>query len=226
MQKEEIIDVIKNSKKYSTSNFEYDIVGNISYTIGNCKYLFQFQSDGKRVGFLHVPIYRLGIEPISVNLLRYQATEAKVLSKFDELIRTIKKLDTFLSIRENDINKIQPIIENYIKKEYEIDSTDKIVITVKFPQTVYKIGKKYRKTSFNIKKEKIRNIIYDVSVTNIDTFFSISLFLIYNNDTGKLTLKNKYESYTPGKKDITKIIRSEKLKRLMSYEDESNNIGN
>ena len=221
----DIIEVLRNSKKYSTSEFEYNSnSGVITYCIGDKRYIIGCYDKSNKFSFSYTN-YSLKITDIEINFERRYTDTNKILSKFGETIRNIKKFNFFHSQLEEHTNKIKILLQSYIKQRYNIDiinfessltsSLPGAYLLVSFPSTVYKSRNRWRRTSFDVRKEKEKRIIfYDVKLGVIKDMGYLSLTFNYNNSNGELTLLNVEETYKSRSKDISRIIRGEKLKRL------------
>lgn len=228
MRKGEIVDIIKKSSKFSKLNLEFnDYNDYIIFNINDKSYKIElFYNNGKYSFYYHDN--KLGISPIEIKFNRINngsyVTEDKILSKFGEEIRAIQRLHEMCLIRKKDSEKVANLIRTYIKKEYQTDA-DFNYIRFSFPETFYKQGRIYRKRNFDfIKEKKIRNVKYEIVVFLKEDYRTIRLSLNYDNSIDKLTLTYKYENFE--NKDITKIIRSQKLKKIMFNEEELDSIGN
>jgi hypothetical protein len=214
----DIIDTIRNSKKYSSSNFIFE--GDyINYVIGDIKYKISIQDDWKKLIFSYSQ-YKLNVKSIRVAISKKHATEKKVLSKFREVIRDINKLHIFLADKVEHHNKIEPIIKKYIEEKYSfIEPTFELRFS--FPNSVYRVGRRVISTTFNVSKETPGKIMYEVLATGREGNFGYSLQFVYNVKEKKLVLHRKEETFTNLSKDATKIIRSEKLKNLIFKNEET-----
>jgi len=150
-----------------------------------------------------------------------------IISKFKTLLEKINKLDIHIQNRNIDKISLKTIINNYIKKTYDIDeeltfymstTLNKNHMTINFPSLNKRItnGNSYNNNLFNTSKEKYSNYIIDAHFKK--NFSTITLNFYYDGELKKLYSTGKFESYQPLKNDITKIIRKEKLINLMTNE--------
>ena len=133
-----------------------------------------------------------------------------------------KKVDFFITQKNNQINCITPKLLDFLKTEHHLepnfDDIDNI-LSVEFPQTARRVRGKLKCERFDVTKEKktddIKYEIY-ISITD-DTFFSHTFYFNYYVNNLVLTLRT--ENYRRPI-DLTRVIRSEKLKNLMLCECE------
>ena len=160
-------------------------------------------------------------------MVRETLTEKKVLYTFGKLIKNINKLDSLLLKKEDIINKIKPIIVSILKKEYDFDSFLPDLIfgednfKVKFPNSTKFYRRRSKSTSYNIEIEDPDKISYDITYRINERNLYVALHFNYSSISNKLILIKKEESYKNRSKDVTKIIRSEKLKKLMLTNEDS-----
>ena len=220
MQREKIINVLKTSKKFSKSNFEYGageygFYHNIIYTIGDHKYEIENYNSGSKFVFYY-DTSSFGVKFIQNSMVRETLTEKKVLYTFGKLIKNINKLDSLLLKKEDIINKIKPIIVSILKKEYDFDSFLPDLIfgednfKVKFPNSTKFYRRRSKSTSYNIEIEDPDKISYDITYRINERNLYVALHFNYSSISNKLILIKKEESYKNRSKDVTKIIRSEK----------------
>lgn len=221
MDKIEIIEILKSQKKYSSScRFEEDM---IYYTISGNEYKIDiWDTYGDLIFYFNYSKY--SVKEVQITIKKSKATRTKVLSKFREIVRSINTLDFFLKKREEHVSKILPIIISYIKEQFFLEEvifdSNNNIFRMNFPKTSVKRRRRYRTSSFDPTVEKIENkLIFEPYVNLKDGGFSINLYFTFREDTGKLILTSTDENYRGSGKDITKIIRSEKLKRIMFSED-------
>ena len=217
MTTEEIINTIKTHKKYSNSRFQFE-ENCVWYTIGNKKYKIDIETGYSKMSFYHSG-YNLNLRDIKVTIIKDKCNHIKALAKFREVIRNIDRLDVFLNNRQKHTDKIRPVILNYIKEQWfitpDLDDTKNNSYRVNFINTDY-TKRRRRNDSCDISTE---NVIYNIFVAIKDGKFYYSLQFRYNEETKKLTLHKKEEVFRDFSKDMTKIIRSEKLKKLMFNEE-------
>ena len=219
MTTSEIFEIIKSHKRFSKffydSNFEY-----IDCNIVNNPYKIIIEDKSYDLIFI-CDLYKIGFSDIKVILSKQNCTEKNILFKFSEIVRLLKKAEFFLTQRQKHISKIKPKILDFIKNEYSLELNEsQDYFKFDFPQTCYRVRKKLKTEYFNLKREKkaneIKYKIY-VSISN-DIFWSHSFYFDYYGDN-KLILTLRNENYKVPI-DLTRIIRSEKLKNLMFCEHE------
>ena len=221
MTLDEIKNIIKTSKKYSSPDnfiFKYDYL--IYITNGN-EYRISFYDGYSKLTFDY-SIYKHGMRSVKVYISK-KYDEKKILSKFGEFIRYMNKMDKALSILNEQTNKVTPFIHNFIKNEYGLnDSIFKLdsnnFIRLIFPKTTTLYRRRARKTDFDIRKEKLDNIKFNVYCSFEEGNFICSLKFYFDYKDNLVTLYEKEERYKSTSKDITRIIRNEKLKNIMSNE--------
>lgn len=225
MKTSEIIEVIKNDKRFSSYSYELRSTSDlhcIVCTIGKNTYpILVDEKQNYKLNFI-CDLYRSGLSDIIVTLSRLNNSERYILSKFAEVVKFLKKADFFISKKNEHLSKVKPFILDFIKNEYslEFDFSNKFnIFRFEFPQTCYRVRRKLKQEKFNVKKEKkTTNIEYKIylSVSN-DTFFSHTFYFDYYVNNLVLTLRT--ENYRRPI-DLTRVIRSEKLKNLMLCECE------
>lgn len=224
MDKQEIFEILKSQKKYSSSCvFEEE---NIFYTINGNRYQIEIWDRYSKLTF-YFRYSKYNVREVQIGLVKEKANRKNVLSKFREIINSINKLDFFLKKREEYVNKIQPIILSYIKEQYYLndivfDGTNNI-FRMNFPKTSILKRRRYRTTSFDTTVEKIdKNFIFEPHVEIKDSGYNINFCFTFKTETNKLTLTSVEENYRNIGKDITKIIRGEKLRKLIFLDEEAN----
>lgn len=223
----EIVDII--SKKYP--NVYFNILKNfsnyVSITVNEREYRIPIKLGVESLSFILEDDHILNLKGFKITILNYyKATEKEILFKFKLLLRYIKKLDFFISNKNEIEKKIKPIIISYIKKEYNVDidflNDEQLqlrsFLKVSFPVITKYVRNKGSKTFFfDFKKQKIKdkNITYQIYVRFyiINSKLSKVTFTMEYKDE-KITLIGKDEYYYNELEDITKIIRSEKLQSL------------
>jgi hypothetical protein len=221
----EVISIIKNHKKYSNFEFcnDYSSI-HVIYKIKEKEYKIDIIETLKKISFYY-PI--IDINGSSIHIIFNKNVRCDtVLSKFRKIIKSIDLLDIVRRKREEFLAIIKPAIQNYIKKEflieYNFDTTSKKDFSLQYPRTVIAKGKRMLSSEFDITKETIESVnklIYDMYVVFYIGNTTNCLYLRFDSEKNKLTLSQKsvvYDDYN----DITKIIRSEKLKMLMLINDE------
>lgn len=229
LSKSQIIEIISTSKKYNNSNFIFDIsnqnYGNsyVTYIIGERKYKISIDDNWKRLN-MRYSAYGHNMKPIDVSFPKRNTDAKKILAKFREVIRNVIKVDAFLKIKEESMVKLTPVIENFIRKEFSLTGTFSIIPNITFPNTTYYVKNRGRgrSSSFDVSKEKPENLRFNVSVSLTQGKFKYDLVFAYLPISKKLILERKEESFDNYSKDITKIIRSEKLKNLIKNEEAIN----
>lgn len=212
-----IIDVIRTSKKYSKSNFSYEY-DNIFYNIDNFNYKINCYTENGKCCFTYER-YSLNLMTIDVKFKnRYDLTEKKILSSFGKIIKYIKKVHKILLQTTEIKNKIIPILSSYLKDSYDIEmsnvDTDNISLAIKLPSKTIRIRNKYRTVGFDVKVDNLDNIEYTINFIVKYNNTQYRLELKYVTSENKLALTNTSESYLNFSNDVTRIIRSEKIRRL------------
>ncbi len=217
MNKLEIINIIKLQNKYSSNFNFYDDY--ILYTINNNEFKIEiFDSFKKFIFFSKCPN---DIKPIQIFFKKENLNEKRILLKFREIIKSINKLYFFINKREELKCRIKPVLISYIKYNFFPDFIfDKHVkdFDMDFQKSVIIKRRKYISIFFDPTKEKIENNIIFEPHIRFDTDYGsvISLNFKFNTNQNKLILNIKEETYKNIGKDISKIIRGEKLKSIIS----------
>jgi len=227
MTTSEIFEIIKNHKRFS--KFSYDTYFEyVLYTIGGNEYKITISDSSNKLTF-NCDLYNIGMADIKIELCKYYTTTYKVLFKFGEVIRYLKKANFFRIKRNSDTAKFKPEILSYIKNEHSLVFIENSIsnghhsgiFRVDFPQTCCHVRRKYKSGLFDVVKEKktteIKYKIY-VSISN-DIYWNHSFYFDYYSNTKKLILTLRTEYYRIPI-NLTKVIRSEKLKNLMNYNAE------
>ena len=217
MRTSEIIDIIKNCKHFLPLIMEIN-ENWFSYKIGKKKYILEITDDWKYFVF-DSGLFKHNIKNIRVSISKKYATEKSVLSKFREVLRRINKFHQIICNKEEHIKKIEPIIKSYIKTNYFIE-TD-LNLNVNFPKSHYLVNGRYRTTAFDTNKENPENVKYSIFIVVTENKDDYHFQFQFNVKQKKLILLKKLVNYYIAK-DVTKIIRSEKLKNLMLTNEEDN----
>jgi len=237
MTVEEIFNIITTHKKYSTPNFEFKLddyySGSLIYTIGDNKYKIIITNGYSKINFYYNHRdYNFNFKEIDVNIIKNTCNRTTILSKFREVIKNISKIDILLTNHKIHLEKILPIIKSFIKSQYHIDfdfekeGEYKVSsFRMKFPTTIW-YGRRKRRQAFDLKS---RLSSYDIDLllesnsVNISFKFSYRILpeICYSTSentekfTEKLFLIHKKENFL-FQKNITKILRSEKLKNIFN----------
>jgi len=145
---------------------------------------------------------------MKVGMYTDNLTSDKVILKFAQIIKWIKKTDEFIQKKEVHSKKIKETIKKYIVKttEYQGDVTTNVTL-----QKTKKYTRRRKiNVPFNTLTSDLSNPKYDISARfkfdDVHYYFTF----IYDN---KLSLLSVNKSFDKGK-NVTGIIRSEKLKSL------------
>ena len=216
MELNEVIDIIKSYKKYSTSNFVYGD-SSVYYHLENITYTIEFRDRYRRrrreITFSHYPT-ELRVREISLSIVKEKCDRKKVLSKFGKIVKSINETDALIKSRQHYLEKVKPVIISVLKSQYNIDF-DGNNIKMDFPRGFFNLNRK--SPSNYIKEDDIR---FNILIKNEKS--QVSFNFIYDTKNKKLILDKREESYKGLSKDLTKIIRSEKLRNLLSKNEESN----
>lgn len=213
---EYVSNVIRASKFYSKYDLEikYDT---IIYKTKNHSFTIYVEIDSYKIKFTS-EFYRIyDIEPIKVTMENCRICENKVLLKFGEIIRNLNKVIFFLDKKEEHKKKIEPILVKYIKDKFDIDfyDNDKNHINLTFCRKSYytKAGR-YFSSNVDTRYEKKNKFDYhyDIYVNCVNEDFKISVKFRYTNKLIYVGFDKHYDN----KKNITNIIRSERLKNLIN----------
>jgi hypothetical protein len=220
MDKREIINILKAEKKYSGKNFEFIDSDCVIYTIDDRKYDISCYDDWKTFSFIYSK-YNYNIQQKKSSFIKKDADRKRILAKFREVVRYLNKLHIFLENKEKHLQIVTTAVNKYLKEEYyleNIDYNNKFnVFRMTFPKSSFTKNGRYKTTFFDPIKETPNKIIYNIFVVVYDFNVNYVLELIYNTETNKLILTRKEEKYNNSGKDITKIIRSEKLKKILFF---------
>lgn len=214
MNYEQVIKLIENTPKYNKLDLSFHY-NNIHYKIDDEYYKIKLYSNYEKIEF-QVNL-DCGLKTIRVPMLRYYLTEDKLILKFDSILRSIKKAHYIINKKyEHDI-KINKAITKFIKSKFGVvfGSNESDRVDIKFKSKSYRQQNGYYKTSkVDVLKEVIKRFSfeYDITYNFIDIDKNIyECRFSYKNS--KLILEYYYKYYK--NKDVTNIIRSEKLKTLM-----------
>jgi len=207
---------ISKSKKYLKSIiFDRQNINLIYFRPSEDLYTIEITELNKKIYFTCLTQFE-DMKTISVEFSR-ESMLSTILSKFKLIIKNIKKTDIFITKKQEHYNILLPIIINFIKTEYNIElnfTEDKNFLKLNFKKTEFYSNRKYRFTYFDVSKENISDISYNGYINISHENINYSLTFDYSISMNKLILHQKIECYDH--KDISKIIRSEKIKNLMS----------
>jgi hypothetical protein len=224
MEKQEIIDTIRTYKKYSGKNFFFSD-DHVLYFINGKEYKIEINNYWSKLTFSY-SAYMQNIIDCNITINKDKANIKNIRSKFREVVRYLDRLDIFLTNRQLHENKIKPVISEFIKKEWCIENAfedkENIIFKINFPDFYVKGRRRGSSSRFNVLKENTENVRYNINLTFRSGQFNISLIYIYSAAEKKLLLQQKEEYYKEYTKDITKIIRAEKLKNLFIKNEDSN----
>ena len=233
----EVYNFLKNSGKFSdlifgepNSNVRYSPFAEIKYIINKSEYTI-FVTNEYQYSFFRCHPFT-DIKGLEFVILNDFCEEKTIISNFKRLLKKIIKLDIYIQNREIDKIVIKDIINNHIKKTYNLNvdltygylsKLFKNYMTIKFsPKNITsRIKRKplYQQVSYN--KKLFDTSLEHYSKYDIWVFFNnnnshVALNLYYDGESKKLLSIAKNESYQPFSNDITKIIRKEKLIKLMN----------
>lgn len=210
--KDEVINSIKKSKNYLKYKLNFDEQNQkIIYTLNNKNYTFFITSDWKQYSL--TCSHYSDIKHMVVSIKKDTISDEKINQALSKLIKWINSTENFFIRTESHIKKLNKIISTYIKRNYKTDLTEfKINISVK--KDVKYRGKKTETISPFDTRKNIAEIKYDIS-TNFLTKEETIVFLNFLYEKGVLTLIKEDERFN--RKDISKIIRAEKLKNLLNF---------
>jgi len=202
------INTLKSSKKYSNSHFEYINEYTIYYTIGSNRYHISINYLFNKIIFSHQPnFFKIG--KINIGFIRDKADKKRILSKFGLLVKNINKINNLILKTDEVTNKIKQLILSYFKINHNLEiDFDKIHFDINLSDT-YRRRTGYGYDLGLIKDNPIFNIVTSV---NIDKEFSVMFHFNYSAMNNRLKIDRKEENYVS--KNISKIIRSEKLKKI------------
>lgn len=219
-----IMNLICTSKKYNNSNFIFED-DYVTYIIGDNKYKINILDQWSKITFSY-SLYYENIKSIHVTITRNKCTAKKILSKFREVARNIEKLNVILTNKKLHTEKIKPVIKKYIMDEYsvELDFTKKenFNFRLNLPNTSFYSRHRSRSSSFDVTKEKPNKVWYKVALAFREGRCMYTFYFTFDSEKKKLSLEKREEEYNDCSKDVTKIIRSEKLKKLMLQNEEVN----
>lgn len=225
MNRSDVIEVLKNSKKYSKLEYVHynhnELIEYIVYHINEHEYKIEIYYDKRDNIIFCYDEYNSNVEKIKVLMVRKVLTEKTILSKFGKIIKNIKKLDLIICKRDEYVLKIKPAISTFLKNEYELDviyNTTNFKIT--FPSSTKRIRKKWRNVPYDVLMEDSEKIIYDIYLFLKNDYFNCTMTFNYNVETNRLSIKSKLDRYKIYSKDVTKIVRCEKLKKLKNVSEE------
>ena len=151
----------------------------------------------------------------------FTLTEKKILSKFGKIIKGINKLDSIICKRDEYILKIKPAISTFLKNEYDLDVIyNNTNFRITFPSSTKRIRKKWRNGPYDILMEDSEKITYDIYLFFKSDYLNCTMTFNYNVETNRLSINSKLDRYKIYSKDVTKIVRCEKLKKLKDVREE------
>jgi len=230
----EVYNILRNSGKFpnlifgeTNSNVRYSSFAEIKYIINESEYIISVTDDYKFSFFNCHPFS--DIKELEFTIINDFCVEKKIISSFKTFLKKIIKLDIYIQKREIDKIGIKDTINNYIKKTYnhydDLKYNDFSVrgfhsdyITIQFSSknSILRINSKktYNDKLFDTSLEHYSR--YNISVFLNNNNSNILLQLYYDGESKKLALISKIETNKTFSNDITKIIRKEKLIKLMT----------
>lgn len=202
--KEEVINIIKD--KFSNENFKYP-----ENSYGQ-DVLYKDQNISINITWRYVTLYfttPINMSNIQINMVRHKITKERILTKFRKMLRLIDKVDEVLKTLNSKKEEITRKVNLIIKNDYNTEA-DKVII-------------KLNKSQKLIGRYRFRNVDYDVSIKDQKTYYEILASVHVGREKVSLTFKyidsnlillRRNESYQS--KNISNIIRSEKLKSLFN----------
>jgi hypothetical protein len=214
MTHSEIVNIILTDKRLSKYNLKKSVSNDfILYTLDNVEYSI-FISDNLYYFELVCGFVDYDIISKKVKILRKTKTSNTIVNSFKKIISNIDKYIFFKKNRDIDKIKIISSIKSLIYNMYmiDIDIFEDFNFSINFNKSTYLYRKKYVTTLFDVSKEKSAS--YNISLF-VDTKSSkINFDFFYNTKNSQLYLNSYREEYCINSNDITKIIRSERLKKI------------
>lgn len=218
----DILDIIQ--KKYNNSKFKYDQYSKeIIYLIEQDEYKIRIYFMNSDLKFTYIN-YKLNIDSVIVTLkdISNNFDEKKIIKKFNEILNHIKNIHLILKNKIEYTKRLQQIITNFIKDEYNIEiefDNKNNKFTLDFPNTVVFRKKRNIHKSYNILKEDTTKIKYNcTAIFNYNNAVYNFNFTYSVVDNTLIFIKRRI-SYL--KNDITRIVRCEKIKKLNSVSNEN-----
>lgn len=221
MTYDEIVDTILTHK--SLSKYDLKLSGSdiIEYKLDDAVhkiFLFDYLSKVR----LTYSVNNSNGQGVIFTISKRSKTQETIVRNFKKIIKGIGRVQYFIKKLEYDTDKIVPRIQSYIKNNYDIDVNLKDnftsnTLSINFCDSILKYRKNNIITGFNFLVEKEAN--YNIYVSVKDVNFDVSLELVYHSNNDELMLMSKYDIYKNLFNDITKIVRSERLKKINKIYD-------
>lgn len=210
MNRGEVIESIKKSKNYLKYKITFDEKNDkFIYNLNDNKYEFFIQTDTYKYSL--TCSYYTDIKNMIVSINKKSISDEKINLSLLKLINWINSTNKFLKRKEIHIKKLNKIITSYVKRNYKTESTINLIVDIK--KDVKHSRRKPKYIPFDTRKN-ITEINYEISTSFID-IDDTTIYLTFLYEKGVLTLTRIEERFS--QKDISKIIRAEKLKNLLNF---------
>jgi len=205
MTKNEIFDSIKNSNYAKKLDLKFFNDDHIVYTLNNSVYEIDIYSNYNKISFV---CSKGDVKKMRVGMYIDMLTSDKVVLRFGQIIRLIKKTDKFLIKKQKDSVIIKKAITKYIEKSFDCNDAS---ISINFQKTKVYTRRSVKNIPFDPLNGDLLNPVYDINVrfsNDYDVYYYLTL--LYDKKLFLLSVKERFQKG----KNVTGIIRSEKLKSL------------
>jgi len=232
MSDNEILDIIKT--KYNSKEFDYHWDSSV-LSVKYHGYYFRISNTYGNINFRlsHPPVGYKSIETTMVKYLGDNIND-RVLNNFSIMIRCIKKIEYFNKQKQECLDICEPLMLKFITDNYQLELNkenktinpyNKLVypdninwhVQINLPKTIIFGRRRTRQTNFDLLKEKKRKLTYYINFKVNHEKITYLFDFTYQSSENILHLISENIYYNE-EKDISNIIRSEKLKKLMFNE--------
>lgn len=221
--REKVIEIIKKSKKYSKLNLIYDqYEDGIEYVTNDNS--FKVEIDDLNYCFIYSNYHNILYFKVKNQKMLWGGNldSKKVISKFGLIIKYLNKLDYVLIKLNEKKPKIISTISNIIKNEYGFINENpffKNFCIFRFPMDRIRVRNRMKNVYFDILKNDLENIAYEIIVNFKKDDLDCNLKFNYLSSDNKITMIQNNFNYRNKSKNITNIIRCERLKQLAFLND-------
>ena len=214
--KEKVVEIIKQSKKYSKLNLLYEDDDCIEYVTNDNS--FKIEIDDLKYSFTYMNYSNM--LHFKVKNEKSDLEAKKIISKFGLMIKYLNKLDCALIKINEKTTKLITTIEKIIKSEYDSN----ILLTknnfrIQFPMDRIRVRNKMKNVYFDLLKKDIENVTYEIFVNFKKDNLDCDLKFNYLLSDNKIVMIENISNYRNNSKNITNIIRCERLKQLSFLND-------
>jgi hypothetical protein len=207
MYREEFINfIIKNYSDFSVEYYDEELyhVKHFTYKDFHINFTWDY-----KYYFLSLSVD--GFNTIKFGMVIRKLTEKSLKYKINKFVKNIKKIELVIEKLKKEEPKIIKKVNNFIEKKFPIyNDYDKKRISIKLKDSHKPRGRFTSTVNYDVTLEDPKELYYNVYIVLENSNTQVYLKFKYNN--GVLTIYKLGEYYL--NKNITNIIRSERLKSL------------